>query len=106
MVLKVSAGNPNGGTYDAGYQTASDIYGNVLCGRVFQQFHHHFRYSNIDQDQFGQQQYNMFLVKYDPAGSLSWATKAGGSDGNNQPQGIVIDGTGNIYLTGVAVTQM
>lgn len=41
-----------------------------------------------------------FLAKYDRAGNLKWIVKAGGG-GEDHGIDLAIDGTGNIYLTGV-----
>jgi hypothetical protein len=42
---------------------------------------------------------DIFVVKYDASGNLLWAKSAGGS-ANDVGQGISVDGTGNIYITG------
>ena len=42
---------------------------------------------------------DLFIVKYDPAGNVVWAKRAGGSD-NEVGNGIAIDGSGNSYVTG------
>ncbi|MBY9004544.1 MAG: SBBP repeat-containing protein [Candidatus Lokiarchaeota archaeon] len=39
------------------------------------------------------------LIKYDSAGTLQWDT-AWGSTGYDQPRGITLDNSGNIYITG------
>lgn len=41
----------------------------------------------------------MFLAKYDGGGNLLWAQKAGGVLGD-QGNGISVDGSGNVYVTG------
>jgi gliding motility-associated-like protein len=43
--------------------------------------------------------YDMFLAKYNSAGVLQWAVKAGGS-GYDVGKGIAIDASGNIYVVG------
>ncbi len=43
---------------------------------------------------------DLFIVKYDPAGNVMWAKKAGGTGGNTWGRAIVADTVGNIYLTG------
>jgi len=42
---------------------------------------------------------DIFVAKYDSAGLLQWVRRAGGS-GLDQGVGIVVDGSGNSYLTG------
>jgi hypothetical protein len=44
-------------------------------------------------------QSDLFIVKYDNAGSAIWATSAGGTD-FDVPQDIAVDGSGNVYITG------
>ena len=45
--------------------------------------------------------YNMFLVKYDALGNVVWAKNEGGTNIYNESiNGIVIGGSGNIYITG------
>lgn len=46
---------------------------------------------------------NAFIVKYDSAGSLQWARKDGtgtDADGQSHSRAVVLDKSGNIYLTG------
>jgi len=43
--------------------------------------------------------YDIFLAKYDTAGSYVWARNVGGSSGD-EGYGIAVDGSGNIYCTG------
>ena len=42
---------------------------------------------------------NVFVAKYDAAGNVAWAKKAGGSDMSGH--GIVVDGSGNTFVTGM-----
>jgi len=42
---------------------------------------------------------DIFLVKYDPSGTVLWAKNAGGS-GNDIGSGVSVDASGNVYITG------
>ncbi|WP_192823092.1 SBBP repeat-containing protein [Rufibacter sp. LB8] len=42
---------------------------------------------------------DVFVVKYDAAGTVLWARKAGGTD-SEYGEGIAVDGSGNVYVTG------
>jgi len=42
-----------------------------------------------------------FLAKYDTGGICRWAKRMGGSSGNDLGFGVTVDGTGNVYATGV-----
>ncbi len=42
---------------------------------------------------------DIFIVKYDPQGNVLWAKMAGGTAGD-VGNGIAVDGSGNIYITG------
>ena len=48
-------------------------------------------------------EYDMFLVKYDPTGNVSWTKKAGGSGFGRAAGGnaLALDQNGNIYVTGI-----
>jgi hypothetical protein len=43
---------------------------------------------------------DIFLVKYDPAGSVLWALRTGGTDDDNG-MSVAPDATGNIFMTGM-----
>jgi hypothetical protein len=101
MAFFVSASSPNTGTWDAGHSTATDIYGNVYVAGYFNSSTITFGTVTLTKTNSISSSYNMFLIKYDPAGNVLWATKAGGKGGNDQPNGIVTDGNGNVYLTGL-----
>ncbi|MGA2824029.1 MAG: SBBP repeat-containing protein, partial [Bacteroidales bacterium] len=103
MALNVSASNPNTGTWDAGHSTVTDINGNVYVAGYFNSSTITFGTVTLTKTNTVSSSYNMFLIKYDPAGNVLWATKAGGSGGNDQPNGIVTDGN-NVYLTGICGT--
>ncbi|MBI3656974.1 MAG: SBBP repeat-containing protein [Acidobacteria bacterium] len=42
---------------------------------------------------------DIFLAKYDAAGNVLWARRAGGSD-DDLANGVAVDGSGNAYVTG------
>ncbi len=43
---------------------------------------------------------DVFVVKYSSAGIYQWAKQAGGSGSETHGQGIALDGSGNIFITG------
>jgi hypothetical protein len=43
--------------------------------------------------------YDMFIVKYDSAGNVQWAKKAGGADWD-EAKGVSTDASGNVFVTG------
>lgn len=43
---------------------------------------------------------DIFIAKYNSAGTLQWVKQAGGSGAFNYGYGIAVDGTGNVYITG------
>jgi hypothetical protein len=100
MAFYVSASNSNTGTWDEGHSIATDGSGNVYVAGDFNSSTINFGTVTLTKTNSISSSYNMFLAKYDPTGNLLWATKAGGSSGNDQPNGIVTDGNGNVYLTG------
>jgi hypothetical protein len=57
----------------------------------------HFQRTN---DLYSDEGTDVFIVKYDSVGKLVWTQRAGGLS-NDLAQGIDIDQTGNIYITGV-----
>jgi hypothetical protein len=42
---------------------------------------------------------DIFVAKYDSAGTLAWVKQEGGAN-NDYGDGIAVNGTGNIYVTG------
>ncbi len=51
-------------------------------------------------DSYGSGQVDVFLLKYDAAGEFQFSKTWGGAQ-NNYGNGIAVDGSGNIYVTGV-----
>jgi len=44
---------------------------------------------------------DMFVIKQDPSGNLLWAVAIeGGAGSSENPQGLTVDGSGNVYITG------
>lgn len=88
-------GRSAGGTqYNIGRSIAVDALGNSYAIGFFN--------GSIT---FGQTTFNsvggfdVFIVSYSPAGEVRWARHGGGSR-DDFAEGIVIDGTGNLYVTG------
>src|ERR1700753_2209030 len=53
---------------------------------------------------FGNPATDLFIVKYDPSGNVVWAKNYGGTSaayGVASGKGIALDGSGNIYVTGI-----
>ena len=47
--------------------------------------------------------YDAFVAKLNSSGSLTWNTFLGGNGGEDQANGIAVDGSGNVYVTGWSV---
>lgn len=45
--------------------------------------------------------YDAFVAKLDPSGSILWSTFLGGS-GSDTTQGMTVDFVGNVYVTGLS----
>jgi uncharacterized delta-60 repeat protein len=74
-----------GSNYDYGYGVAVDPSGNIyVTGATYS---------------FSVGSYDVFLLKYDPSGSLSWQKTWGGSS-SEYGYGVAVDPSGNIYVTG------
>jgi len=85
-----------GGTEDdAGKSICTDNEGNIYCTGYF--YSPSITFGSTTLNNMGMS--NVFIVKYDSAGNVVWAKRAGG---NNQDIGrsITTDGVGNIYVTG------
>jgi len=89
-----SGGNQN----DVGLELAVDHAGNSILAGTFRQ--------TVDLDpgpgtnlQTSNGSDDIFIQKISPAGNLIWALTLGGT-GNEDPQGIVVDSAGYIYLLG------
>jgi len=89
------AGSYSGGNLDTGTGIATDSAGNVFVGGVF--------YSPVAA--FGAGSFtnlgnaDVFLAKFDAAGTLQWARQAGGS-GEDTAGGVAVAADGSAYLVG------
>lgn len=97
----VWAHRTGGGLTDGGAAVAVDALGNVYVTGFFEG-------ASVDFDpgpdthpltSIGSR--DIFVAKYDTAGNLAWAHRAGGSTGTfEQGSGIGVDTAGNVYVTG------
>lgn len=87
-----SYGNSIG--FDYGNALVVDDTGNVY---VAGQFEYDFYVQSIHLSTMGQ--HDIFVAKFDSAGTLKWIRQGGGSDGD-AAVGIDIDAAGNVYVTG------
>ena len=85
-----------GGTDDIGIAIASDYQGNIYVTGVFQRTAD---FDGIILNSAYQNTRDIFLVKYHEDGSIEWAKRAGGTEGDIST-GIFIDLFENIYITG------
>src|SRR5262249_19336570 len=83
-----------GNSYDRGLCIAADASGNVFVTGLFQGTAS-FGPTNLTRS--GQS--DIFIAKYNPAGNLIWARKAGGND-FDEAHAIAVDSQGNAYITG------
>ncbi|MFX1500441.1 MAG: SBBP repeat-containing protein, partial [Promethearchaeota archaeon] len=74
-----------GSNYDRGYGITLDVLGNVFITGYTRSY--------------GAGNYDVFLLKYDSNGNLMWNITWGGS-GFDDGRGIVVDGSGNVLITG------
>lgn len=86
-----SAGGTN---YDGAGGIAVDSNGNVY---VTGNFYGNISFGSIDKTTAGNN--DIFLAKYDTNGNFHWAQTLGGALGDYS-NGIAVDGSGNIYVTG------
>jgi hypothetical protein len=84
---------------DWGISTAVDAKGNCFILGIFSSPSITFGRNTLINKSNYQDEYDIFLVKYDPNGNVLWAKSAGGSNrdiGNS----IAIDADGNCFITG------
>jgi hypothetical protein len=90
-----------GSNEDEGIGIATDGSGNVYVTGLFTS-------SSINFEGFiitnaGSGNGDIFVVKYDPSGTVLWAKSAGGS-GDDWGNSITTDGSGNVYVTGLFIS--
>jgi len=84
-----------GTDYDIPFAVATDASGNVLVAGLFSS--PVITFGSISLTNAGIQ--DAFVAKYDAAGNVMWAKRAGGADWDNA-RAIAVDGVGNVYLAG------
>jgi hypothetical protein len=89
------ARSAGGTSNEVGEAIAVDAAGNVLVAGYFNGT---LRLGAVNLVSGGLE--DIFLAKYDPAGNLVWARRAGGV-GYDEARGVAIDSSGNIYMTGL-----
>ena len=90
----VWAASGGGNGPDAGTAVGADLYGNIFVTGYFNEtatFH-----NSQEQSKGGN---NMFIAKYSPLG-YQFYVHVVSSDGNITPNGMGLDGSGNVYLCG------
>lgn len=87
-----------GGTHaDSGYDIICDILGNVFVTGKFISPTITFGVNILTNNAVSSE--DIFLVKYDAAGNVHWATRAGGS-GNEYGRSLSADTLGHVFVTG------
>lgn len=89
------AGSFSGGNFDTGTGIGADAAGNVYVTGTFLSPVADFGGVLLTNLGSG----DIFLSKYDPAGTLQWVRQAGGS-GDDRPNGIAVDAAGNAHIVG------
>ncbi len=87
-----SAGMTN---YDFGFDISTDASGNAFVTGAFQSSTIIFGSTTLNNTGFS----DMFIVKYDPLGTVLWAKSTGGT-GHDSGSGISTDASGNVFVTG------
>ena len=88
------AGGPQN---DQANSVATDAEGNVFSAGFFYSDTAHFGSTTLVNTN---DHADLFLVKFNPAGSVQWALRAGGTDDDNA-NSVAKDATGNLYMTGI-----
>ena len=87
--------SPPGTDYDMPYAVATDASGNVVVAGLFSS--PVITFGSISLTNAGIE--DAFVAKYDAAGNVMWAKRAGGADWDHA-HGLAVDGTGNVFLAG------
>ncbi|HEX7414130.1 MAG TPA: SBBP repeat-containing protein [Bacteroidia bacterium] len=87
---------------DYGYGVGTDAAGNVYVGGTFGSTYIRFGPNSLAvSDSLALVgNYDIFVVKYNSAGTEQWLRTAGGSD-DDEALGLAADATGNVYITGL-----
>src|SRR5713101_3673598 len=88
------AAKAGGSDIDIGYGIAADASGNVYVTGFFSGTA---TFGSTNLSSSGLE--DIFVAKYDAAGTLQWARQAGGS-AYDEGLGIAVDGTGNVFVIG------
>ncbi len=88
------AAKAGGSDIDTGYSVAADASGNVYVTGFFSATAT-FGKTNLSSSGLE----DVFVAKYDAAGTLQWVRQAGGT-AYDEGLGIAVDGTGNVFVTG------
>ncbi|MCW3104198.1 MAG: type sorting protein [Bacteroidetes bacterium] len=90
--------------HDAGHRVAADATGNsYVCGQFKSRSISFGAYTLVNSDTSGSTA-DVFLVKYDPAGTVLWARSAGGS-AFDIGLGLAVDPAGDILLGGYFISK-
>ena len=89
------ATSPPGTDYDIPFAVAMEASGNVVVAGLFSS--QVITFGSISLTNAGIE--DAFVAKYDAAGNVMWAKRAGGADWDNA-RALAVDGTGNVYLAG------
>ncbi len=91
-----SAGGTN---TDEGWGTTTDAIGNVFVTGYFKSDTINLGATTLTNSDNTGNTYDVFLAKYDAAGNVLWAKRAGGT-GGDYGRSVATDASGNIYVTG------
>jgi hypothetical protein len=94
--LRVSQAGGAGNNYTYGGRIAVDAAGNAYITGQLRGWDIRFGATSVANEGA----YNAFVAKLDPAGNWQWAVVEGG-DGYDSGSSIALDGSGNIYVTGI-----
>ena len=93
----VWARGAGGSNNDVGQAVTTDANGNVYVTGFFESATITFGATTLTNDSSGTR--DMYVVKYDTAGNVVWAVRAGGT-GDEYANSIAVDAIGNVYVAG------